>query len=542
MSKVKISRAFKLPFNITVRGATAPNGIPYVRVAASGRHAWIQRGGFSGSGSAALRLLAAQNIPLLASEWTQCRAQVAKLDSYPVTPLIDKPGWNGEHFALPDGTVFSPTAEGKPVVLFPVSTQKCAAAGTLVTWQKLSSLLQDQHLASFVVFAAFAAPLLALTDGVLNFGFELVGPGGVGKSTLQRVAAAVCGPADNPLGPNYWISADATINGLERAMIEHRDMPLILEELNLYAAGESDTVRARKLRELAFKLANRTDKLRYGESVPQNSPLVYITSANEPLAELLAGKHMPVAGSAIDRLMTIPIGADRQYGIFDFLPPGFPNSGKLAEHLSREICKCYGVAIRQFLEHLVIERAKNPEAFAKKIRSSIEFFRRKVKVDANDGSETRVADAHGLVYAGARLAVRYGAISKDLDPLEAALETYKLSQSARAKPENLARKLRGFLDRTLDDLEVDPHNLKDLSDSEIDAADVIVRKFRNGRRELLFTEAQLKRAFSNTRALFADPEVQAMMITEKGRKQTKRQIRLNKGLERFHVFILPASE
>ena len=444
MIRPKNSPRYKIPLDMSVSGATAPNGHPYVGVSSSGKTAWLPRSAFTASGSEALKILNAANIPMLTKEWAQCKAKVAALTAYPIKTLIDRPGWNGEHFALADGTVISPQDADQAVVLFPVNEQKCASAGSISAWRQATSFLEHQPVATFVMLAAFVGPFLRLTNQIMNQGFEIAGPRGIGKSTVQRFAAAVCGPADNPLGLNYWVTADATINALERIMAGHADMPLIMDELNLYAAGENVALRARKFNELVFKLSNGSEKMRYGAGDPQRSRFVFIASSNEPLEQLLLGHQLAGAEAAFDRLLTIPIGSDRPLGIFDHVPLRFASSGELAEHLNHASRKCYGVAIRQLLRLLVDDLAKDPDDVAKQLQNSINSFRKKVGVDPNNGSETRVADAFGLVYAAGEFALRYRAISRKINPLKAALTCYELNRVARSKPDNPVSVVRTF--------------------------------------------------------------------------------------------------
>ena len=527
------------PREIKVRGATASDGDPYVRVTASGKKPWIPRYAFIGSGGEALRLLKAAGVPLLGEEWTNTKALVAKIEHYPRKALISRSGWDdGGDFALPSGDVIATSPRKSPVVLFDRDPHKCATSGTIRYWRETTALLKDQPIAAFVMFAAFAAPFLSLTNYATNPGFELAGPSGVGKSTVQRLAAAVCGPADSPSGVNYWMTANATINAMEQVMSAHNDMPLIIDEANLYASTDNFAARARKFNALVFALAEGSEKRRYGSGQSQRSRFVFITSTNEPLAELLAGHRVAVAEAAADRLFTIPIGADRPYGIFDHLPLDRADIGSLAEELSHRIRQCYGVGMRQFLARLVVERAKDPEAVAGRLRELMNFFRNEVQVDCNDGSETRAADAFGLVYAAAKFAIDYGAVSKKLDPLGAALTCYRLNRASRAKPANPAKQLLN-LAQDWDILEVRPDRLAELSDAEIDEASGIVRIARNGKKELLLTESQLHRLTDNRSRFLADPDICRMMIAERGRAQTKRQVRSNRGPERFFCFRLP---
>jgi len=135
----------------------------------------------------------------------------------------------------------------------------------------------------------------------------------------------------------------------------------------------------------------------------------------------------------------------------------------------------------------------------------MEFFRLEVGVDENDGSETRVADAFGLVYAVGLLAIGYRAVSPRIDPLEAALACYKLNKASRNKKPLSHLKQLTSLAEDWDALQVSRGKLTELTDFEVEEASVIVRTRRDGRRELLFTPGQLARAFPDLRALFADP-------------------------------------
>ena len=537
MIKPQKIRAYRRPLKMHISGATAPDGTPYIRVKVSDKFAWIPRESFSGSGSSALSILKRAGIPLLSNEWAQCRNLVADLEAYPVKPLIDRPGWNGPHFAMLDGSVFSPPKCGRAVVLFPTNQQKCASAGSLKDWRRITADLKGQHLVTFVLMTAFAGPLLALSHQISNPGFELAGPGGKGKSTALRLAAAACGPTDSPVGINYWITANATMNGLEGALWEHNDMPLLIDETNLVAASEQFASRAAKFNDLAFKLSDGTEKRRFGSSPPRRSRFVFMTSTNEPLAQLLAGHRVAVAEAAADRYLTIPVDADRPHGIFDHLPDD-RDGASLAEHFNSETRKTFGVGMRQFLQRLANERAMGPEAFDKRLRQLIARFRRKVGVDGNDGSEARVADSFGLVFAAGVLAVEFRAISKLVDPLAAATACYNLNRASRAKPLDPLAKLIELAD-IFDALWITYDQLPELSDKEVESYSSILRKGRDGRSLLLLTPAQLERAFPNRQMFFADPRIREVQVTEGGRKQTRCQIRSNRRKERFHCFRIP---
>lgn len=528
--------SYHVPKKIDVDGARA-NGTPYVRVAASGREAWIPRAAFMGSGAEARTMLRDAGIPMLKNEWRKCAEQVERLDEFPEKPLIENPGWDAAgHFVLPDGTPFA--SEGDEiVVLFPGDPDKCAKTGTIAKWLRLTDLLEGQHLASFVLFASFAAPLLRFTKLLHNPGFELAGPGGVGKSTMQRVAAAVCGAADSAVGANYQVTANATVNGLEQVMAQHADSPLIIEEANLFASQDPSSRRADKWNGLIFSLAEGTSKLRFGGPRPRRRRLVFLISTNEALRDLLASRPGAASDAAADRLLTIPISADRPYGIFDFLPDAFEDIGELADALNTGVRQVHGVALRRFIKCLVRERAARPRKLQSRIRQLMKEFRAEVQVRANDGSATRVADSFGLVSAAAVLAIEWGAVSAKLDPMAAARACYALHLGTRQPVDRVQELLRLATD--FDSIEVHPGALREMPDCDVEDAPAIVRHLRSGRVEVLLTDAQLRRAFPERRRFLDDPQVRRILIADANHLTTKRRFRANRKAERVFCFAIP---
>lgn len=535
MHRLKVPAAYQVPTVIDVQGATAPDGRPYVRIAASGKRAWLARAAFAGSGQEALSQLKTFGIPLLPGEWTRAKKLVAALTDFPIRALISHLGWSGSHFALADGSVFSPLKSEGSVVLFPPDKQRVKKAGSMQAWRDLTAELHGQHVATFGLMTAFAGPLIALSGYYSNVGFEIAGPGGTGKSTILRLAAAVCGPVDNAEGLNYWMTANATMNGFERVLTEHQDMSLIIDETNLFAAADNVALRAAKFNELIFKLADGTEKRRHHSPTPARSRFIFLTSTNEPLAQLLEGYRVHVADAAADRLLTIPIDAQREFGIFDWLPKKWPDAAALADFISTEVCKTYGVGIRRFLQRLVQERNADPVALQTRIRDAMDEFRSKIGVDKNNGSETRVADSFGLVMAAGVLAVKYGAISKELDPVAAAMQCYILNRNIKYKVIDRVKKLRELADDFFTPI-IHAGNMREMTDEELEECPGVLWQRLGGVQELLLTSNQLLRAFPDLTALFADHKVRDILISEDGRRKTKRRIRTNRREERFYVF------
>ena len=221
------------------------------------------------------------------------------------------------------------------------------------------------------------------------------------------------------------MTLDTTFNALEETMKHHSDMPIIMDEANLFAADATSRTRAGLFQALAFKLGSGSLKSRYGESQEADYRLIFITSSNEPLATLL-GQSTESARAAADRLLTLHLDEARHYGLFDFLPKEYTSSSQFAQNLMRAADANHGHAIRRFLARLVADTTSDEGALRHKIQGYIDRFCEKAAVDKNDGSEVRVASAFGLVFAAGKLAQEYEVLPPELKPKAAALTSYRL--------------------------------------------------------------------------------------------------------------------
>ena len=533
-----IPTQYRKPKNIRALGATSADGIPYVCVKACKRAVWVPLADFADNGKAARTKLNAANIVLLNHDWKRCRDVVEALADFQPKPILLRSGWSGCHFALPDGRVFSPTDGEAPVVLFDLHPFKCLRKGSAATWYEGSDILEDQFLLTFLVMTAFAAPLLSLTDRIGNIGFELAGLKGLGKSTAQQMVASATGGGVEQPGRNYWISGNTTPNGLETEFPVHNDLPMIIEELNLYAAGESDRTRATKIDELIFRLSDGTIKARHQAARQQPSRFIYVASTNVPLAQVLLGYRKEVSDAAADRLLTLPLN-DREYGIFDSLPDGFVSGRQFAEHLTALAAKHHGVAMPRFLRRLVADRAQNEAKLKKRIQRYMIEFRKRVGVDENNGSATRVADAFGLVFAAGMLAKSYKALGGNLKCGKSALLAYELNRSASSDAPSMVERLVK-LAKSPDTLHIDPDNLPDLDNEAFKALPAVLKRNAKGETELLLSAQAVDRAFPIRGLLFDDTGVAALLVRDKDRRKTvKRSLRAKHKAERVYCFRLP---
>lgn len=537
-------KAYVRPDDLIIEGATSPAEVPWIRTSdpKSGKEAWIPFADFSDDARPAKARLIKAGIILFEETNKEWVKKARAIQDFPPRPLLESAGWTGQHYALPSARVFSPEGEAEQVVLFDVDPGKCGTKGALKAWKYgVEKLAAGQHMITFVLMAAFAGALLRLSRIQLNLGFELVGSKGVGKSTLQQLIASIFGGAVEPPGRNYWLSANTTMNGLEDCLPAHADSLMVIEEMSLFCAGESDRNRAGKLVDLVFRLSSGTIKKRYQSEEPRHIRFVYVTSSNEPLSGILRHRRSHTSEAASDRLLTIPISPDAQHGIFTKLPDGCDTGDQAARAIVRLVGNHHGLAGERFLERLVEDRAKDEAALKSRIERDIEKFRAAVGVNGNVGSDARVADAFGLVYAAGKLAKHYGALPGDLQCLRAAKECHRLNRRVCGPPPSPINELRA-LSRHKGVIRVDPTSLKKIPDNVLDAAPAILRPIAKGRVELLLTKVALRRTFTDWQGALKDPGTVPVFKPDRDKPTVKRTVRKNKRQERFYCFELPAND
>lgn len=438
-----------MSFSAEVCGFESHSGTKWIRVSKDKNVAYLELQRFVGRGDNFSNALAEKGVCLFGpEEIKKTRNNVSFIDEFPIANFIENIGWNEGCFALPDGTVFEPTDGEYVSCTIEFKPHKCQTKGTLKGWKKqVAQKLEKQQLPIFSLCFAFMPPLLAMVDRDLNIGFEIVGAPGIGKSTIQQLAASAIGGSTRNTGHPYGISMDTTVNALEATMRDHQDMPILMDEANLFLGESSKSKRADAFQAIAFKLGSGSIKDRYdAPAAGRHFRLGYLISSNDPLSEMICSDS-DAAKAAQDRLITIPIAPERLHGVFDYIPPETTGS-EFATSLVRAAQRHYGHAIRRFLEKLVPARSENERELRKQIDGYMIQFRSKAGVDANDGSAVRVADAFGLVYAAGRLAQEYGALPKNLTCGPAALYCYQLHLAHTKPPPPISSRLRSIIERT----------------------------------------------------------------------------------------------
>jgi len=319
--------------------------------------------------------------------------------------LVNKMGWHGNAFMLPDRVLGTPA---EPLHYYSDAPSVCRMAekGELADWQeKVASMAKGNDLVMFAISAAFAAPLLDLI-GAETCGFHFVGDSSLGKSTLLKVAASVYGgPAEYP---RTWRATD---NALEATAAAHSDCLLILDEI-----GQCDP---RIIGETVYMLGNGQGKARANDrggarDIQHRWRVVFLSSGERTLLDHMtdAGKK-PQAGMEM-RLLTVPAclhenEQDRKrLGIYQ-TDHNYNGGAALSDHLNSTVAELHGTAFPAFLQALL-----EPSRFAsvaERIRTIRLRFMADCLTDKASGQARRAADKFSLVAAAGELATEWGVTS-----------------------------------------------------------------------------------------------------------------------------------
>ncbi|WP_408587699.1 DUF927 domain-containing protein [Novosphingobium sp.] len=523
-----------------VTGLVDPSGTQWVLTEYKGHSALLPYGEFVLSRPHILSALRRYNLIIIAKEAKNSLfEQVEELEDFTPRIIFSRPGWHQGQYVTASGKVFAPVKVAKGLLGFEPNPTKCAKQGTHSGWlQQVAKPLVGHHIPSFAIMACFAAPLLDVIGRTDNFGFELSGAGGKGKSTTQRLMASVVGPAMEK-DRGYITTFNMTHVALEKSMRWHADMPFIIDEANLFGAGTGGRTDHRAMRDFSFQMSSGTTKGRYDNPNQEGYRFIFLTSANEPFHELLGQVHRETANAASDRLMSIVI-PEGDAGAFGPLPEGYGSYREFTLALETAMAAQYGTAMPKFLWVLVRDRAQDEAKLLLKLRKLIAAFRQQVGVNENNGSDVRVAEAFGLVYAAGVYARHYGILPPEFDCLGAAVYCYTNYRSTVPVRQSLPERIRAIAARP-ETLTVDRAAMPTLSDEEMEATGAFIRVVK-GETLLLMTTSFGSRMFPDWRSLTGTPDFQA--LNKAGKNGQGRgyhcRIRANAQLDWFYAFKLPA--
>lgn len=315
--------------------------------------------------------------------------------------LVERLGWFGDAFLLPDQIIGSPPellhyySEGNSVC-------KISQNKAVTDWvSSISRYCQNNSLPTLSICSAFAAPLL----NILNYepcGFHFVGDSSLGKSTLLNIAASVYGkPKD------YVKSWRATDNALEATAAAHSDCLLPLDEI-----GQIDP---RIVGETVYMLGNGEGKSRANEQgrsrgVEHRWRLVFLSSGEKTLQDHMgeAGRK-PQAGMEA-RLLTIPANLhnDREkrlrLGIYEDTHT-FTDGASLSEHFNSHCNSVYGSVLVEYLNE--ISKSEVKEKVISKVARLRNNFADSLTDSNSSGQVRRAADKFALLAAAGEMATQF---------------------------------------------------------------------------------------------------------------------------------------
>ena len=337
---------------------------------------------------------------------------------------VDRAGWHGGAYVLPDGRVFGADADGLVMQTEHVARADAyAARGTLGVWRdNIACFAVGNDFLTLAISCAFAAPLLDVL-GEPSGGVHLHGISQTGKTTLLRSAMSVIGPADD----KHMRTWRATANGLEAVAAETSDGLLTLDEISQANGREVDQV--------VYMLANNTGKLRAtragGARRQRNWLSLFLSTGEITLEVKLAEAGLRVRAGQDVRMIGLPADAGAGMGVWQNLH-GFSSAAELAERLRAAASTYCGTAGPAYLDQLARERSGDPKELTATLRALCQRFLDAHVPSGADGQVRSVARRFALIGAAGELATAYDITGwPDDEALRAAGACFKRWLSAR---------------------------------------------------------------------------------------------------------------
>lgn len=511
-----------------VAGVTTLDGNRYVKFAGNGQWLYVSTLDLLTDRPKVRRLLGQASFILPSNqELALYLAAAEEITSYPARALLERPGWTAGYYAERTGYVHSPPGAMRGKSLFPTPPSlRQPVGGTLEQWrERVGQLLTGQDIPIVVILAALASPLVRFFEEE-NFGLELHGPGGKGKTLCQRIMQAVAGPL-SPLQ-----SFNATQAGLERLFASHMDMPLPINEGSLIKAIDRAA-----FANFAFNMSNGSPRTTAHSGEPAVCRFVYLTSSNESLHHKVGQADAHTEDAALQRLIPIRV-SDEARGVFNFVPPNFASSRRYAKAIEVAIKEQFGTPYRELLRQLVLVRHNDAAKFDGRVRARINAFTDAVGASTADDGEGRITASLGLLYAVGCFAKDKGILPREWDCLAACVAVYRNFQSQRPGMTPLAARLATIIARP-DTLDIRRGPQPKLSDKAFERHGAFISSGIKGRTELLMTRAFWREHFPDGRRIVTTDAFRLLNCGKGPRGEGQRRIRAGRGREWFVCFKLP---
>ena len=274
----------------------------------------------------------------------------AYLQDYPIykrARCVDRLGWDGEQYILPNGAI---GGDGKELIVYQSANSinsTLAQQGELAQWRdELCRPLAEQSRFVFSIACAFAGQLLTLLESD-GGGFHLLGSSSMGKSLSLKLAASVWGNPDKYV--KTWRSTD---NALEGTASEHNDSFLPLDEMSECAP--------KIVGKAVYMLGNGQGKARSTTTghnrIAKEWRIIFLSNGEESLQNIMAQVGQKTNAGIEIRVAHIDADAGKGLKTFDSLvlaPTGAAQADKINE-LSHAY---HGVAGIAWLEHITTDKA-----------------------------------------------------------------------------------------------------------------------------------------------------------------------------------------
>jgi hypothetical protein len=520
--------------NFDVHGETSLNGRKLLRVVQNDREARITFDALSDRRKAISQLAEAGIILATRKDAESLFSKFSEIRDFPDAPIADHIGWNGNFFLVGADEAFAPE-DTRVVVPHDLMGPTRQVGGDAAVWRRgVARRLLPHRIGLFALSVPLVAPLLELLPGASSLRFEFVGPPGIGKSTLQRLAASTIGAPKRSGSGGYVMPFNELLKDPENLLRQHRALPLILDEVDEALIGLTPAKRRNAFRTMTS--GSRTDGCGH---------VCMLLSSNSSLLSLL-GRTGSAEPAAAKQLITIPIGAESEFGVFDRVPKKCSDMSAFTEELIRCATANHGHAFRQFAQKLMQQHNDDPDALAMTLSERLQTFQKNAHVNLNDGATVERARAFGLVYAAACFAVDWnvftaskkkGRVPKREKALESVLHCYRLHLGALPRTEPPADRILEVAhhQRTV----IVPASRKGAKyATRVRQAPFIVKRDKVGD-ELIVKRDRIHLAFPDWDSLRGHLDLQALMVTsDEPNEQPKRQV-ASVDLGRPYVFKLP---
>ncbi|MBI0427158.1 DUF927 domain-containing protein [Psychrobacter sp. NG27] len=274
----------------------------------------------------------------------------AYLQDYPIykrARCVDRLGWDGEQYILPNGAI---GGDGKELIVYQSANSinsTLAQQGTLAQWRdELCRPLAEQSRFVFSIACAFAGQLLALLESD-GGGFHLLGSSSMGKSLSLKLAASVWGNPDKYV--KTWRSTD---NALEGTASEHNDSFLPLDEMSECAP--------KIVGKAVYMLGNGQGKGRSTTTghnrIAKEWRIIFLSNGEESLQNIMAQAGQKTNAGIEVRVAHIDADAGKGLKTFDSLVLA-PTGSAQADTINELSHAYHGVAGIAWLEHITTDKA-----------------------------------------------------------------------------------------------------------------------------------------------------------------------------------------